>query len=244
MAALEIRQGNYAEASRYLGRGLALSRQLGFHRQTAVCLLGEGHIAYEQGEYAKARPALQNALALLQSTTPSLALFAQTKLGDVALAERAYEEAEHHYRLVLSACREQGFTWSEVMAGGCQGVGPALNRLGDVALARGDLGQARARYREALELASQEPYLGLKLDALARQAVCLAQEHRAECAVELAALVIDHPACANPTGKVVSKLLSELQQSLPPDTFAAAVAQAQAADINAALRACQMEQHT
>jgi DNA-binding SARP family transcriptional activator/predicted ATPase len=235
LAALEIKQGHYAEAERYRRQGLALSREIGFDRTTAFCLLGEGHMAYEQGAYAPAEPALREALALFQSVAPQWALFAQSLLGDVASATGEYEEAESYYRLVLAACRDLGFAWSEVMAGDCLGIGPTLNRLGDVALAVGDDEKARRRYREALAIAAQESYLGLKLDALARQAVWLAREGRAERAVELGALVVRHPACANPTRKVADALLSDLQQALPPDTYAVAVAQGRTGDVDAAL---------
>jgi len=166
---------------------------------------------------------------------------AQSLLGDVAFAEGAYEEAESHYRTVLSTYKHLGLAWVEPLAGDCLGTGPTLNRLGDVALARGDPAQAQARYKEALALAAHEPYLGLKLDALARQAVWLAQEGRAARAAELAALVQNHPACTNPTRKVTDVLLSELQQKLSPDVYTAAVAQGRAADVTETLLACRIE---
>jgi tetratricopeptide (TPR) repeat protein len=244
LAALELREGRYADAQRYRRHGLALSQEHGFDLWTAYCLMGEGHIAYEQGAHAQAKAPLQAALALFRSVAPQFAHAAQTVLGDVARAEGRYAEAEGHYRAVLSACRNMGLLWSEPLAGDCLGVGPTLNRLGDVALDRGDIQAARAHYGHALELACEEPYPGLKLDALARQAVCLARDGCAAHAAELAALVLDHPACANPTRKIAYALLSELQCSLPSPTYAAVVARGRTVDLDLALRRCQVDQHT
>ncbi|MFN2229779.1 MAG: AfsR/SARP family transcriptional regulator [Anaerolineae bacterium] len=241
LAALELRQGDYVEAERYRRQGLALGREHGFHRVTAYCLLGEGHMAYERGAYAEARPSLQAALALFRSVGSQGALCAQSLLGDVALAQGAYEEAESYCRAVLSTSRHLGAAWMEPLAGDCLGIGPALNRLGDAVLAQGNVDQARAYYSEALGLAVQEPYLGLKLDALARRAVWLAREGCATRAAELAALVQSHPACTNPTRKVADALLAELQQKLSPDAYATAVAQGRAADVRETLFACQIE---
>jgi len=238
LAALEIRQGGYAEAERYRREALALSQEHGFHRVTAFCLLGQGHMSYERGAYAEARPSLQAAQALFQSASPQGVALAQSLLGDVAFAESRYEEAESHYRTVLSAYNYLGFAWVEPLAGDCLGTGPTLNRLGDVALAQAKMDQARAHYKEALTLAAQEPYLGLKLDALARQAVLLSREGHAERAAELAALVAAHPACANPTRKVIDALRSQLQQALPPGNHAAAIARGETLDIDTSLREC------
>jgi tetratricopeptide (TPR) repeat protein len=217
-------------------QALAFSQEHGFDRVTAFCLLGEGHMAYERGAYAEARPPLQAAQALFQSASSQGVPFAQSLLGDVAFAEEKYEEAESHYCTVLSTCKHLGLAWVEPLAGDCLGTGPTLNRLGDVALARGNMEQARSRYRETLALAAQEPYLGLKLDALARQAVLLSQEGHAEHAAEFAALVAAHPACANPTRKVLDVLRPQLQQALPPDSYAAAIVRGETLDIDASLR--------
>jgi tetratricopeptide (TPR) repeat protein len=238
LAALELRRGDYVQAERYRRQALALSREYSLHWVTAFCSMGEGHMAYERGAYAEARPALQAALALFQSVAPQWAPAPQSLLGDVALAEGEHAQADEHYRAVLSAYRDQGLPWSEPMAGDCLGIGPTLNRLGDVALARAEAEQAQVYYRQALELAAEEPYVGLKLDALARQAVCLTREGATQRAVELATLVVDHPACTNPTRKVASALLFELQHSLLPGIYAAAAAQGRTADVDTTLEEC------
>jgi DNA-binding SARP family transcriptional activator/predicted ATPase len=241
LAALELRRGDYVEAERYRRQGLALSREHGFHRVTAYCLLGEGHMAYERGAYAEARPSLQAALALFRSVGSQGALCAQSLLGDVGLAEGAYGEAQGHYHAVLSTSRHLGAAWMEPLAGDCLGIGPTLNRLGDVALARGDVEQAAARYREALELAVREPHLGLKLDALAHQALWSARKDSPERAVVLGALVASHPACVKPTRKLVERLLFRLQGELSPEAYAAAIAQSQRVGVEEMLAACTIE---
>ena len=83
------------------------------------------------------------ALALLQSVASTRTPPRQTLLGNIAFAEGAYKEAEGHCHVARAPSRQQGVPWSEPLTGDGLGIGPTLNRLGDLALAGGYVGQAQ-----------------------------------------------------------------------------------------------------
>jgi hypothetical protein len=100
-------------------------------------------------------------------------------------------------------------------------------------LALGELEQARAYYRQALQIAADHPQAALNLDVSISQAALLAQEGRGEQAVEQAALALRHPASNVEVRQRARASLDQLEAELPPAAFAAARKRGQSRDLEA-----------
>jgi tetratricopeptide (TPR) repeat protein len=238
LSAIALREGAYRVAEQYSREALNVSRDTGSRHDTAFALAMLGHSAYGLGEYARARQCYEESLAFFQEVGLTWAIGRlHQHLGDVVLVVGDYEGARDHHRRALACYQDVGAHWVEEPPawGGCWCVPVSLQTLADIALVTGDRKEAREYYRQALELAMDRLYAGLKLHVLLGPARLLAQEGNAERAAELAALALHHPASVEETRVKAKALLNELRVELSPDVFLAAEGRGRARDLDATL---------
>lgn len=220
--------GEYAEAHRLLGESLLLSRDMGNSWATASSLNALGMVAYAQGAYQEAQQLLQEGLAEGQSledryniavSLNGLGLVSQA-LGNGLEAQRFFEES-----IAI---------WREI---GTQGdLAETLNNLGQTFLALEQRSEARRCFLEALAVAQETQTTPVALEALAGLAAWQAQVGAADRALELALLVLQHPASTPKTKTQVERLLEKSDTNLPSEQSAALRAQTQGKDLDAAVR--------
>jgi non-specific serine/threonine protein kinase len=136
-------RGNWAEGRTRLSTLLAAPGSAGPAERTKA-LNGAAVLARTQGEYAAARPLLEEALALARARDDRSAIASLVfELGNVANEEADYAHARSLYEEALALRRGLGDS---------RGISAALHNLGVVAAAVGDLEAAERLYREALAL--------------------------------------------------------------------------------------------
>jgi DNA-binding SARP family transcriptional activator/predicted ATPase len=194
--------GRYEDARRYGYESLALERELGNIWGTVFTLINLGRTASALGEYAEARRHFEEGLAIREMLrdTRGIAL-CLNHLGDTAAALGDFAEAGRRYEASLGLYREIGHL---------EGAAASLSRLGrnSLALSRGDA--AMGAFREALAIARQARSTPQQLDALAGIAAAQAGDDPVR-AVELAALVAQHPSATRESRDRAGALLSQLQ---------------------------------
>jgi hypothetical protein len=129
--------------------------------------------------------------------------------------------------------QDVAFPWGVALSGEPLGVAYSLDRLGDIALARGEIGPAREYYGQALQVALDHPQVALTLDVLVSQAALMAQGGHEEWAVELVVLALHHPAGHVEVQRKAQRLLDQLEPRLAPDVLAAARERGRARDLAA-----------
>ncbi|MBX3085689.1 MAG: hypothetical protein KF716_28890 [Anaerolineae bacterium] len=103
--------------------------------------------------------------------------------------------------------------------------------LGDTAQASGDYAGGRSLLRQALEIAARILWLPLILAILVSISDLFLQTGENELAVELAALVVQHPASEPPTQSRARRLLLQSQRLLPPEIYVAAKSRGETDDV-------------
>jgi predicted ATPase/DNA-binding SARP family transcriptional activator len=138
---------DYPAAISYYEDGLALARALGDRRAIAEALLGLSFEAERVGNYADARPLMQESVDILRDLgdEPSLA----RSLGGLAWLENDYRQARR--------------LWSDTLAirrrlANQESVGWTLIQLGYCAQCEGDYAAAHAAYDESLSIARELGY--------------------------------------------------------------------------------------
>ncbi|HEV2012667.1 MAG TPA: tetratricopeptide repeat protein [Candidatus Dormibacteraeota bacterium] len=146
MADTELRHGeNDAARSRYT-ESLALLRQLGELTLSTGPLLGLGQLACIDGDYARARAIVEEALAIRRQPDfgyPWTIANALVSLGEIDRCEGDPARGVPSFEQALATGRELA---DDVL------VGWSVHNLGHVALHAGDLSTAAARFRESLLL--------------------------------------------------------------------------------------------
>ena len=134
--------GRLKEARRDYAEALRLAEHSGLADQIATAWLNLGTVCHQQGSWGEALDAYERAAraaqVLAQLGTESWAQFNLAKLyADVGAFERAQE--------TVAACKDL------IERSGTEALGPACDTvLGEVALARGDVDEAKARFASAL----------------------------------------------------------------------------------------------
>jgi tetratricopeptide (TPR) repeat protein len=233
---LAIRRGAYDEAERLSRESLRIGEESDENVDGSYPILNLAKVAYFRGEYQGAKRGYQDVLARVGSDA-IMAFVAEISsfLADAVLAMGDYQEAREHHRRVEALWREMALPWAEVGSGQHHGLVYSLLRLGDIALALGKIEQARGTWWQALQIARDHPCVALNLDVLVSQAALLAGEGHGERAVELAALVLHHPAGHVEVKKRAQRLLDQLEADLPPDVFVGAQRRGRARELRAAV---------
>jgi predicted ATPase len=214
----------FAEARPMIEEGLAISEDLGWRRGMAWSNMYLGQIEMHQGLYKQARALEQTALTLFRElnrwgTTISLRL-----LGEIALAEGAYAEAQRWLHESAAISRELGRP-DELCA--------ALSALGCVAHRLGHTSEAQGHLRAALRIAVEKPVTSMLARVLSAVAPFLADQGMKEWAVELYALALLYPLAAISRWfeDVAGRYIAAVAATLPPEVVAAAQERGRARDL-------------
>jgi len=140
----EFRRGQYGAARSSFMDCLPLFKQLGDTTGTTSCLLGLGRLACIDGDHAKARALVEEALAIRrrpQFDNPRRVALALMYLGEVDRCAGYPARGAQSFEEALATGRDL----DDRMI-----LGWSLHNLGHVALHSGDLAGAAARFRESL----------------------------------------------------------------------------------------------
>jgi tetratricopeptide (TPR) repeat protein len=146
MADTELRHGEYDAARGRYTESLALLRQLGELALSTNPLIGLSQLACVDGEYARARALVEEALAIRQQPDygyPWTIANALVHLGEIDRCEGDPARGARSFEQALATGREIA---DDVL------VGYSVHNLGHVALFTGDLSTAAARFHESLQL--------------------------------------------------------------------------------------------
>jgi tetratricopeptide (TPR) repeat protein len=141
-----LQRGDYEAARKGHTESLALFRQLGDVTLSTAPLVSLGRLACIDGDYARARLLIEEALAIRRRPefgNPWQIAVALISLGEVDRCEGDPARGAPSFEQALATGREL----ADDMV-----VGWSLHNLGHVALHSGDLSGARARFRESLVL--------------------------------------------------------------------------------------------
>jgi predicted ATPase/DNA-binding SARP family transcriptional activator len=217
-------QGKFGEAFQLAGESLAICQDLGirFHESWIRRTLGETLLHNGQYQHTKQEAARALAVDAELRLNKDGRLF--NLLGDLALVESAYGEAQKAFRESVQSSREQGINYR---------VGLALGGLGYTACHLDQWPQARQHLAEALDSALALKAYMSAVYALPGVALLLAASGDAARAVEIWALAKRHPFVANSKWfeDVVGRELEDLAATLPPELAKAARERGQALDL-------------
>lgn len=197
------RRGDFALARGQHEESMELSRELGDALGIAGSLDNLGLIFLDQRNYQEAMGLFQAALPLrresgqLGAVAFSLEHIATAALsmGELALAEVMLQEA-----LAIFAREPEWMLTSHV-----------LNRLGDLELIRGNIGEAETHYRAALSQARAHESVTVLLDTLLCLSALATLQGALDQATELATYVQQHPATGFALKADAHKQLLKLQ---------------------------------
>ena len=208
----------FAEA---IDRLVETADEIGDKWLTAFVLFPPGMNALILGNYAEAQRLAESALNIFEelgdvigSTTPMIIL------GHVALALKEYNRAKEIYLRCLKISLRTGFNYS---------LQTSSKYLAIVSSLMSDYAEAEKYLIQCLTLSKETGFVRDMVNLLNEFARLKADRSDFEEAVELLALVIDHPT-SNQTrwlgGRIrdsAKSLLAELEKELPPETYTAAL---------------------
>jgi tetratricopeptide (TPR) repeat protein len=184
-------------------------------------------------DYAEARQLAESNLKLSEeigdvigSTLPLIVL------GHVALAEEAYESAREYYLRCLKISQQVGFHYA---------IQTASKYLGKVTLSMGAISEAEDYLLLCLRLTREAGFVRDIVNLFSEFARLRAAQGNFEGAVELLALVLQHPASHQTRmheGRIrdsAKGLLAELEDELPPETYSAAMERGQKLELEAVI---------
>jgi len=215
-------KGEYQAASRAAEEALRIRQELSDRVGVAHSTFDMADIAIVLGEYESARQHYQQTIALGDEIGfPQMTIRSLRGLGDVASALGHHAEAKQWFKDSLAA------------AGG-MGAKPSITQLtglGYATSALGEFDRSRQCFSQALEMAMRIDLILESLDVLTGMAHLLAGQGEQERAMEVLHFALHHPATRQVTRDRAQTLVTELETSLPSETFAAATARGQAREL-------------
>src|SRR6266567_1005303 len=150
VGALATSQDDSGQAEVLCGEGLALYRELGDRRGSALCLAMLGYMAMMRSTYAQARTRLEESLQqALEAGDTGVRVFALQILATVLIYQGEYTRAQALLEESLLLSRERGDV---------QNHAQSLAQLGHVLLFQGELARAQARLEEGLVISRNVGY--------------------------------------------------------------------------------------
>ncbi|MFL5657844.1 MAG: ATP-binding protein, partial [Ktedonobacteraceae bacterium] len=150
VGALATSQDDSGQAEALCGEGLALYRELGDRRGSALCLAMLGYMAMMRSTYAQARTRLEESLQqALEAGDTGVRVFALQILATVLIYQGEYTRAQALLEESLLLSRERGDV---------QNHAQSLAQLGHVLLFQGELARAQARLEEGLVISRNVGY--------------------------------------------------------------------------------------
>ena len=222
--------GEYTESEQYRQESLAIFKTIGDRLGIALSIGGLGLVAWCLGgaKLVEAKSFFEESLAICRETGHRLEIANRlAMLGHVSTDLGQYQEAQQYAQASLAICQEIGFGYGIVFA---------FNNLGKTALGWGDIQTSRKYLLQALRTA----ITGQLPTPLFETLICLAtlfvkegdlveadgstKTGQKERAVELLALVQNHPSTWQRFKDDAAHLLVKLVAELPPEVVAAAKA--------------------
>ncbi|MCC7362382.1 MAG: hypothetical protein IT317_23075 [Anaerolineales bacterium] len=222
------RYRTYAEAlaTRQRSRELVLRRLDQSERAWQAFELGDVHRAF--GEYELAQAAFDEAQAVFRQAHHTLGLgFCRRASGDLALAAGRYAEALEHYQAYLGLAQQDNHRWS---------IAQAQAKLALAHAWRGEAEAARRALRQSVPEAYAIGQNDLLLQGLLAEAVGRLTGGQPAAALELAALVAQHPVTWNETRAQAQDLGAQAAALLNPAEAAAAERRGRALAFETALQ--------
>jgi tetratricopeptide (TPR) repeat protein len=210
-------RGEFAESRSLLEDGLAIGSDLALHAE----LLPFSHIVLgivklHLGQYREARVHLRQGLALAQEIDVQAALvWAYWGLGNVAIADEMYTEAQRWFQESLTVLQESGNRGH---------LGRVLSSLGDAVRGLGHRSRAREHLSAALRASVDYQVVHGSLWVLSAAARFLVDVGKIERAIEVYALASRYPLVANSRWfeDVAGRHVAAAAAGLPLDVVAAA----------------------
>ncbi len=226
LASAAYSQGQYETALRHARQVYDLCEESGNRWFTAHILGVMGNIARELEGYDRAWEYYQMSYTLKQEFDDLGSMgFALNGLAQIAWLRKDYERAARLYQQGHDLYRE---------ANDPGGLATSIFGLGDTAQATGDYPTARRRFEQALKIALDIHWSPLILVIMTGVSHFLLNTGEAEQAVELLAIVVQHPANEPPTRRRAEQLLERARTMLPPAVFDAARSRGETADLDSA----------
>jgi len=196
----------------------------------AFTLFGQGMATLNQQDFTKARQIAEFNLKLYQeigdrigSTMPMIVL------GYVALARGELKSAREYYLRCLSISQETGFYFA---------MQTASKYLCKVSISLGNLAEAEEYLLQSLKITKEIGFVRDIINLLYETARLQVAQHNFERAVELLALVIEHPASDRYRmldGRIrdsANELLSQMKHNLTSETLKEALSRGKALDLD------------
>ena len=222
--------GRITEMTEAAGRVIEIAEEIGDKWLIALVLFAPGMNALILGKYAEAQRLAESSLELYEeigdvfgSTMP------MTILGHVALGREEYESAKQFYLRCLKISQRTGFNYS---------LQTSSKYLAKVSFLMSDYVEAEKYLIQCLTLSKEVRFIRDVINLLYEFARLKAAQNYLEEAVELLALVIEHPT-SNQTrwleGRIrdsAKGLLAKLEAELAPEIYSAALERGQKLELD------------
>jgi len=220
----------FSEEEQAVRQMLSIATELDDKWQIAQAQYLASREAFRKRELVEAKQFAESSLKISEESGDWIGIaWPLMVLGHIASAQTDYEESRKFYLRALGAAEQVGFRW---------GIENSFHYLGQVSLAMEEIAEAEAYFLQSLRVAVE---IGLSRDLIYLMfefARVRMAEGRSERAVELLALVIEHPA-----GRLArlgeerirdsaQSLLEDLEAELPNATFAVAYRSGQALELD------------
>jgi tetratricopeptide (TPR) repeat protein len=196
----------------------------------AFTLFGQGMAALTQEDFTKARQVAEINLKIYQKIGDRIGTtMPMIVLGYVALARGELERAREYFLQCLTISQETGFYFA---------MQTASKYLCKVSISLGNLAEAQEYLLQSLKITKEIGFVRDIINLLYETARLQAAQHNFERAVELLALVIEHPASDRYRmldGRIrdsANELLSQIEHNLPSETFMQALSRGKALDLD------------
>ncbi len=209
------KQGHYEEARQHVREALRLYQELGDYRGISWSLGFLGLILLRLGKLEAAQALLQRALEIAEESGERtwVPLFL-THLGCTCYEGRDYSQARSFFRQALGMLEET------------QWQGLACHVLADLArveTALENYQEARDTFFQSLRLTSILHLIAPALDALAGLVALHLKQGQVARALELAGLVLEHPATEHVHRVFVQRLIAEVEEAVTQEEVATAL---------------------
>ena len=212
--------GNLDEAETCYRQSLVLFQKVGDQMGSAGALANLGSLAAMHGKPEEAAALYEQAWAIFTEIGFRWgAAYTLIRLGQVWIESGEYSRAQDHLEKGLQICQEIGHRW---------GIAFASTYLGEALHCQGENAAAEQMLLQAVRQADEIQALPTQLNALTFLAVLYQTSGRLEAAARLASLVQASPTSDQEDRQRAGQLLETLAQALPPEVYAAAVAQGRA----------------
>lgn len=215
LAASHLALGRYEVAGEHARRACALAQAAGTRWFLAYTLNESGKVARAVGNLAEAEAHFQASYAIKVEFGDAEGMaVALNHLGEITYLQKHYPEAEQLYgqsRDIYANINDRG------------GLANSYKGLGQVACALGDLDAAKSNFAQALTIATQIHFLPLTCAILLDVSKLLMRIGLPAFAIEVLAVVRNHPASDYETKERATERIVQWQSEMAGEQFAQAL---------------------